>query len=61
MSHRLTERELAVQLEQAVATVIEESARKDARIAALEQENALLIALLTQVRDGLKAFPCLGK
>lgn len=46
----LTLRVLAQQLDAALATVIEESARKDARIEALEQENALLLALLAQAR-----------
>lgn len=46
----LTEREFARQLEQAVAVVVEACARKDARILALEQENALLLKMLGEAR-----------
>lgn len=49
---QLTEREFARQLEAAVAVVVEACARKDARILALEQENALLLTMLGEMRAG---------
>lgn len=45
-----TSREIAQQLEATIETIVVESARKDALIAALKEENELLLALVAQVR-----------